>query len=153
MATQVRYLGESAVLSKRAIELNRDHPAPHHNLGLALLLLGQIDDGVAELREGLRLDSQSVEYRIDLASAYHRIYDRLAVELKALPSERQGGADPRKPIGRRAEVNEKLHAFDYRAESLALYREAARRIPPGKEHGTRGNGLPEWGALRMQSRR
>ncbi len=60
----------SMEMERRALEIDPELADAHNWLGTALLSLGQVDEGIAEIREALRLEPENGQAHQSLARAY-----------------------------------------------------------------------------------
>ncbi len=135
---------------QRSLELNRnlDNPsrgaATRHNLGVQLLLLGRVDEGVAELRQAVatrRRLGESLGIGVSLASLAwgESLSDRpeaaLAAYAEATQRLEDGGAvqDLATALGQRAQLYRSLRRFDDALADLERSRQlqaAGGELPP-----------------------
>jgi len=58
---------EAAAALRRAVDLAPQNAEAHRNLGVALAMLGKLDEGIAEVREAVKIQPESPSAQSSLA--------------------------------------------------------------------------------------
>jgi tetratricopeptide (TPR) repeat protein len=69
---QLRHWQNSITLFERALEVTNNNEIAHNNLGAVLVRKGQLDEGLAHLREAVRLDPAYETARTNIAVTLHQ---------------------------------------------------------------------------------
>ena len=134
----------SLALWQHAVDVTSNNAYAQYNLGVVLVQLGRVDDGIARFREALRVDPNYADVHIDLANALNQRgqADEAIGEFATVVRLRPDYADARVAYG------SLLRTHGRNAEAMTQLREALRLNPElASAHDELGNALTNDGKL------
>jgi tetratricopeptide (TPR) repeat protein len=141
--SQVQTWRNSLALWQHAVDVTSDNAYAQYNLGVVLLEAGRPDEGMARLREALRIDPDYADVHIDLGNAFNSrgALDSALAEFATVVRLRPDYAEARVKYGNLLRSNGR------NADATAQYREAVR-LEPGlaTAHNELGNALTSDGS-------